>query len=259
MSFDDDFEKSQEEMASQNRSTSDFYKFHIGDHIMRIMSSPVKKMSRFGYGTCYPGASYCDPDVMEAEFQKKMDAYGEEFEKARKGGATEKELKMIKKPSRSNISVKWSVWAIVRRTVAKNRQTGKQEVHEVNELKIVDLTNGLAESLYNLKKDKDMGTNFEEFPMPYDVKISVTQKKTRGTPTPKDIEYALVPGQQRKDVTAVEMADMEKKTPVQQIIERMQEKARDQAEGGASDDSEETHSGGIEYPKDDINPDDIPF
>lgn len=257
MSFEDEFEKSQEEMASQNRSTSDFYKFFIGDHIMRIMSKPEKKTSRYGYGTCYPGASYCDPNVMEAEFQKKMEAYGEEFEKARKAGATEKELKMIKKPTRSNISVKWSVWALVRRTVTVNRQTKKPEIHEVNELKIVDLTNGLAESLYNLKKDKDMGTAFDEFPMPYDVKISVTQKKVKGTPTPKDIEYALVPGQQRKDVTEQELDDLSKKTPVIQIIERMQEKAREQAEGGASDDDES--SGAPEYPKDDINPDDIPF
>ena len=142
MSFEDDFEKSQEEMESRNRSTSDFYKFFIGDHVMRIMTLPVKKETRFGYGICYPGATYCDPNAIEEEYQKKMEAYGEEFEKARKGGATEKELKQIKKPSRANIGVKWSVWALVRTTSTKDKQ-GKTHVEQVNELKIV---------LDNLKK-----------------------------------------------------------------------------------------------------------
>lgn len=259
MTFEEEFEKSQEEQASRNSSTSDFYKFFIGDHVMRIMTLPVKKESRYGYGICYPGAKYCDPVAIEEEFQKKMEAYGEEFEKARKAGATQAELKQIKKPSRANIGLKWSVWAMVRSTVTKDKQ-GKTHVEPVNELKIVDLPNTIAQSLYNLKVDKDMGTAFSDFPMPYDVKVTVTQKKVKGTPTPKDIEYALVAGQLRKDVSELELADLEKKTPVNQIIERMQEKQREKDEGGAEgeDDSEEPGSGSS-YPKDDINPDDIPF
>lgn len=253
MTFEEEFEKSQEEQASRNSSTSDFYKFFIGDHVMRIMTKPEKKESRFGYGICYPGAKYCDPVAIEEEFQKKMEAYGEEFEKARKAGATQADLKQIKKPSRANIGLKWSVWAIVRSTRDK-----KGHVEPVNELKIVDLPNSVAKSLYNLKIDKDMGTDFKEFPMPYDVKITVTQKKVKGTPTTKDIEYSLTPGQLRKDVSELELADLEKKTPVNQIIERMQEKQREKDEGGASDDDAD-EGGGSSYPKDDIDPDAIPF
>lgn len=252
MSFDTEFEKHQEESASRNQSTSDFYKFFIGEHVMRIMSEPVKKESRYGYGICYPGAKYCDPNLMEQEFQEKMEAYGQDVERARQAGASQEALKKIKKPTRSNTSVKWSVWALVRVT-----KDSKGRTEQVNELKIVDLPNGVAESLYNLKRDKDMGTDFSEFPMPYDVKIVVTQKKVKGTPTAKDIEYSLVAGQLRKEVTQVELDDLEKKTPVQQIIERMQEKKRTEDEGGG--DAEEEGSHGIEYPKDDINPDDIPF
>ncbi len=238
MSFEDDFEQHQKE----TQSVSEFYKFSIGDHVMRIMSEPIKKASRFGFGVCYPGAPYCDPAVLESEYQKKMEEYGEEVEAARKKGATERDLKAIKKPSRSNINVKWSVWALIRKT---------------GDFAIVDLPNGVAEALLALKKDKDMGTSFDSFPMPYDVKVVVTRKKV-ANPGPKDIEYSLVAGQIRKEVTEVEIAEFEKKAPLSQIMERMQAKAKEkfEAEGG---DQPEEHHGGIEYPKDDINPDDIPF
>lgn len=237
MSFEDEFEQHQKETAS----TSEFYKFGIGDHVMRIMSEPVKKAQRFGYGVCYPGAPYCDPAVLEAELQKKMEAYGNEVEVARKGGATEKDLKRIKKPTRSNVSVKWSVWGLIRKT---------------GEFAIVDLPNGVAEALLNLKRDKDMGTGFAGFPMPYDVKIIVTRKKV-ANPGPKDIEYSIVGSQTRKNVTEEEKLAFEKKAPISQILERMQAKAKEKFEGG--DDADAEHHGGVEYPKDDINPDDIPF
>lgn len=244
----------EDEMAEANKqrqssSTSDFYKFPVGEHVMRIMTKPVRKESRYGYGICYPGASYCDPAKIEEEMQEKMKAYDEECAKVKaKGG----DVKKVKKPSRPNIGLKWSVWALVR-----GFKNEKGVVEQINELKIVDLPHGVSESLLALKMDKDMGTNFDEFPMPYDVKITVKKKDTKGRAwTPKDIEYSLTAGQKRSDIAQDDLDELEKKTPVQQIIERMQEKKRedDEGNGGAQEES-----GGIDYPKDDINPDDIPF
>lgn len=247
MSFEEDFETTQKEMSS----TSDFYKFKVGAHVMRIMSEPVKKAQRFGYGVCYPGAPYCDPAALQKEFDDKQQEYADAMKAARAKGASERELKAIKKPSRSNISVKWSVWALVRSFTPE-----KGSAITIGELAIVDLPNGVAEKLLGFKRDKDMGTSFDGFPMPYDVKVVVTRKKV-ANPGPKDIEYDIVASQKHADVTDDELAMMEKKTSVADIVERMGVKAKEKFEGGGGDENET--SGGVEYPKDDINPDDIPF
>lgn len=243
MSFEEQFEAAQKEMGS----TSEFYKFTVGRHVMRIMSEPQKKASRFGHGICYPGAPYCDPAVLQKEWEQKAQAYAEECKLARDKGATERDIKLIKKPSRPNISVKWSVWALIRAT---------------GELAIVDLPNGVAEKLLGFKRDEDeMGTAFEAFPMPYDVKIVVTRKKV-ANPGPKDIEYDIVPGTKHTEVTEAESALLAQKVPIEQIIERMnakaQEKYQSEADGYDGIPTEE-QGGHIEYPQEDINPDDIPF
>lgn len=237
MSFEDEFEQTRKEM----QSTSDFYKFAVGDHVMRIMTEPVKKASRFGYGMCYPGAPYCDPAKIEGEYQEKIAAYELEVNAAKMAKKPERDIKAIKKPSRANISVKWSVWALIRKT---------------GEMAIVDLPNGVAEKLLGFKRDADMGTAFDGFPMPYDVKIVVTRKKV-ANPTPKDIEYDIVASQKHSEATDEELALLERKTPVSQIFDRMNAKAQENFEGGVGETDE--HSGGVEYPHVDINPDDIPF
>lgn len=246
MSFDEEYEQHEKESAS----TSDFYKFAIGDHIMRIMTEPVKKASRYGHGICYPGAPYCSPEVIEKEYEEKMEVYGREVEEARKKGATEKDLKKIKKPSRANINVKWVVWAFVRIQIIKGK------AFEVNDFKVVDLSNTVAGALYSLKNDAHMGTGFKEFPMPYDVKISVTQKKM-ANPTPKDIEYSLVAGQKMIPVSDDLKDVLSKKITIPDLMERMYAKQKERTEGpGDSDDGGST---GIDYPQEEINPDDIPF
>ena len=50
MGFKDDVEQS---------SSGDYYKFAEGENKLRILSEPVKKVSRFRYGICYEGAPYC--------------------------------------------------------------------------------------------------------------------------------------------------------------------------------------------------------
>ena len=251
-SWEDDMKKASEERQTSG-GASEFHKFAVGEHVMRIMTRPVRKESRYGHGICYPGAPYCNPEILDAEYQKKMEAYGEEVERARKGGATERDLKAIKKPTRTNIELKWSVWALVR-----TFKDEKGRLEQVNEFRIVDLPHGVSEGLLALKQDNDMGTAFDAFPMPYDIKITKKKKDMKGRPwTPKDVEYSLTAGQLRKEPTEMELEELAKKVPIQQIIDRMGEKARERFEGGegGSDD----HGGGVDYPTTDINPDDIPF
>lgn len=220
---------------------------------MRIMTEPVKKISRYNHGICYPGAPYCDPEALQKEYDEKLEIYGAEVEAARAHGATKEELKKIKKPTTANLSVKWEVWALVRGfTDPKGRRD------PINDLKIVDLPNKIAEKIYNLKRDKEMGTNFDGFPLPYDVKIVVSRKKV-ANPGPKDIEYDLIASPKRVEVTEAEKMQLEKKTPISQILERMYEKQREQTEGTGGGGDEQSSSGGIEYPTDDIDPNDIPF
>ena len=74
-SWEDDMQKANEQRQSSG-GASEFHKFSVGEHVMRIMTKPIRKESRFGYGLCYPGAPYCNPDLLEAEYDKKMVTYG---------------------------------------------------------------------------------------------------------------------------------------------------------------------------------------
>lgn len=221
MGFQDEFEQHQKSQGGG----SDFFKFTLGDHAMRILTEPVKKVSRFGHGICYPGAAFCDPAVMDKEYEEKV-------AKAKEEG------KDPKKVNRPNLGVKWSVWAVIRAT---------------GDLAIVDLTNSVAEKLLTFMASDEY--KFSEFPMPYDVTIKVARKKGVKNPGPKDVEYDLLPARSNTPVTEAELADLGKKTPIGQIIERMQVKQKERDAGGG----EASESGGIEYPTEDINPDDIPF
>lgn len=234
MSFADEFEKTEKERGG----TSEFYKFKIGDNVMRIMTEPVKKESRFGYGICYPGAPYCDPAVMEQEWKEKQEQYEADVAKAKEAG---RDPKLVKKPSRPNTNVKWTVWGLVRAT---------------GELAIVDLTNSVAEKLLNFMRSDEY--SFKAFPMPYDINIKVTKKKV-ANPGPKDIEYDVIASRKDTPVTEEELKELERKAPISQIMERMQAKQKERFESGGADADEHSSGPGIEYPKDDINPDDIPF
>lgn len=247
----DDWGEEMDQHKKETQSVSEFYKFAIGSHVMRIMTKPVRKASRFGYGVCYPGASYCDPAVLEKEYQEKCAAYELEVNAARIAKKTPQEIKMIKKPSRPNISVKWSVWALVRTAYDE-----KGRANPINELKIIDMPGGVSEKLLELARDKEMGTAFSSFPMPYDVKIIVAKKDTKGrTWTPKDVEYSLIAGQKHTPVTEEEAEPLTKKKSIQDIIDLMGAKAQRDHEGEGPADVDHTP----DYPQDDINPDDIPF
>lgn len=41
-----------------------YFKFREGDNRIRILSEPIKKVSRFKYGICYDGAPYCQAEAL---------------------------------------------------------------------------------------------------------------------------------------------------------------------------------------------------
>ena len=221
MSFENEVENVQKEVET----SGDFYKFKEGDNWMRLMAEPKIKVSRWGFGICYEGAPYCSKEALEADYKKAQ-------EKAKADG---KDPKDVNPP---NLSKKWMVWAMIR------SEDGKSDY-----LSIVDLPYGVSKKLKEIKEGKD--SSFDAWPMPYDVNITV---KGAGK---KSVEYDLLVARKDVPVTEDELKDLEKVTPVEQILDKMKSKQKEKIDGGKSDGAPEAT--GVEYPEEEINAGDIPF
>lgn len=227
MSFEDSVNEASKEMGS----TSDFYKFKEGDNKMRIMTEPMIQVSRYGHGICYEGAPYCSAESLRKEHEAAI-------AEAKKAGKSAEDIKKIRP---ANLTKKWMCWAISRAGASTKDEFG-------DELVLVTLPYGVSKTLMEMKKSEEAG--FEGWPMPFDINIKA---KNAGK---KEVEYAVLASRKETPVKEEELAMLEKKTPVDQILDRMKQKAREKVEGKPAGSEEHT---GVEYPQDDINPDDIPF
>lgn len=219
MGFKDEVDTAGREMGAGG----DWYKFKEGDNKMRILSEPIIKVSRFGFGICYEGAVYCQKATLDRELEEakaKAKAEGKDPSKA-----------SIKMPSK-----KWCAWGIVR---------GKDGEDKVC---IVELPYGVSKSLLELMNSDEAG--FKGFPMPYDINIKAKGAGSMG------VEYQLIPSRTNVDLTEAEVEGLSKLKPISQILDRMKDKQRQKVEGGGAPAAD---SDKIEYPSEDINPDDIPF
>ena len=222
MSFQDEMNS-----ASKSMGGGDWFKFREGDNKMRIMSEPTIKVSRFGFGICYEGAPYCQKATLDkelAEAKAKAKAEGKDPSKV-----------SIKMPSQ-----KWSAWAILR---------GDKEKGQEDSFILVDLPYKISKALLELMTSDEAG--FKGFPMPYDINI-----KAKGVGA-MSVEYSLIPSRANTDVTDAEMEELGKLTPVVQILDKMKAKQKEKTEGTGSTGAQASDA--IEYPSEDINPDDIPF
>ncbi len=119
-------------------------------------------------------------------------------------------------------------------------------------VKMAELPLSLSYSLNDLQEDQDFA--FEDFPMPYDVKVTYdpdnadpkAKYRMMGSPTKAELT------QEEKDSLAAKMA---KETPEQYV----EAKKKRQKEKSGVTPSTTTKEDAIEYPAEDINPDDIPF
>ena len=108
-----------------------------------------------------------------------------------------------------SLSYKWLTWII-------DRTDGKQ--------KLYNMPFSVTKALTALKTNEEYC--FDDFPMPYDVTICV---KGAGT---KEVEYSIVPSRKEAPVTADELQELSKQSPVEDVIEAMKEKSRKE-HGGA--------------------------
>lgn len=217
MGFRDDVEK--------EKSSSDFYKFVKGDQKFRIMSEPALMKTRFGdkYGICFDGAPYCDPSVMQKEYEEKV-------EQAKKDG---KDPAKVSKPS---LTSKYMCWAVLR---------GKTP--EQDRMVIVKIPKQLAEKLLTWMDSEEYG--FKEFPMPYDVIINADENV--GT---TKVKYEMMASRKETPVLESEIEELSKKTPCDQIIDKMKAKRKAEFEG-----LEVAGDAPVDYPEEEVNAEDIPF
>jgi len=126
--------------------------------------------------------------------------------------------------------------------------------NDKNKIKFAELPLSVSYAINDLQKNDDY--RFDEFPMGYDVTITHDPKNK----DPK-AKYRLLPSPKFTALTAEEEKAfhdaMEKMSPEQYVEKR---KAKQKGDADWDKEDHAASSGGcIEYPKDDINPDDIPF
>lgn len=228
MGFREEFDEHQSQM-----NKGDFFKYKKdGNYKFRIISEPLKKVSRFHYGICYEGAPYCSNDAIDADWEKAK-------AKAKAEGGD------VKKVKRPGLSIKWMTWAYS---------------YDAKEFVILEMTNDVATKIRVFMDSDDYG--FKTFPMPYDININV---KNAGT---IEAEYTVLAARNNTEISPDLVAEIEKLTPIDQVKERMQAKARDRYESGVSadkefsDDAPKTGKTMRDVQNDvdeEIDPNDIPF
>ncbi len=110
------------------------------------------------------------------------------------------------------------------------------------ELVIAQLGKTILGQIVELKKDSQY--LFEDFPMPYDIDVKA---KNAGT---TDVEYTVVPARQNTEVTEEEMAMLNKEKTIPTIVQTILDKQQGKTPNKATE---------IEYPKEEINPNDVAF
>ncbi len=108
----------------------------------------------------------------------------------------------------------------------------------------------IMKAIAALQKNPDY--EFKEMPMPYDITLMV---KNAGT---KEAEYQVLPSPKPIPVTEAELALLNKETGTAYIVEQMKKKQA-KKEGNLGEAEAKAAEGGIEYPTENINPEDIPF
>ena len=173
------------------------------------------------------------PEIYVSRFGKE---FGACYEGAPYCKKEELEKAKDKNGKPAQLNKKWLCWAIIRREATEP------------ELGLLRLPYKVMVQLKNLAQDTKDGYGFQDFPMPYDINIKV---ENAGETT---AVYSVIPSKKETKITDEEMGALSKKTPVDQIIQKMKDKAKRKLEG-APDPADKT----IDYPEEKINADDIPW
>jgi hypothetical protein len=184
-----DFEKSVD-AHQEELNKGGYWKPKEGNNVIRILAEPAIEVSRFKDGV----SMVCykgAPYCSDEALKADVDKNGN--------------------PARLN--KKWLTWVI-------DRVSG--------EIMLYSMPYAVVSQLLVLKRDIDAGTDFENFPMGYDVTLAV---KNAGK---KEVEYKLNAHRKEVPLTEEEVADFEKQTPVDQIVEKKKDKWRRNTEGDSA-------------------------
>jgi len=205
-----------------------------GDNLFRILTPAYllgKHFNEMGYkGVCVGKDNGC-PGCLEAD-----KALQDAEEKAKGEKDKEKAKKFYEFYNKIKSKPKYLCYAIDHRT---------------DEVKLLEISHGVLQALAMLQNDKEWG--FSTFPMIYSVNI----KKDENAPSPRD--YYKVVGSPKGwgEVSDEKKAELAKLTPPEEIIQRQKDKKIKELTHKELAPGEVDR--GIEYPKDEISPDDIPF
>lgn len=113
-------------------------------------------------------------------------------------------------------SVKFLMWVI-------DRKDGK--------VKLAFMPYTIVKLLAALQGNPDY--SFDELPMPYDVTVNAQKAGT------KEVTYAVLPSPKPVALTPQEDEEFAKKRPIEDVIERMQNKAKKADQGSSGDEDDE--------------------
>lgn len=127
-----------------------------------------------------------------------------------------------------------------------------------NKVKMMRIPYSIMNDVVSLMSSKDQGYGFESFPMPYNITVNAVGAGT------KEVKYSVIPDRENTEVDPAIIDEVSKKTApagLAELFKKWNEEEHrkdgtwDKLHGKAKEEELDT----IEYPEDDINPEDIPF
>ncbi len=212
---------------SSGMPTTDYFKFAEGDNRVRILTDGAVVSKHFATGVCYGKDKGCKGCALYEADQKNKDL--DDKEKNKNKG-----------------SFKKMFWVIDRNDQSICLKEGFGNPTE--SIKLAEFGSRILQALDTLAENPDY--KFDTFPMPYDITINANGA---GKTT---VKYNVVPSPKIVPLTESENAVLGKKHSTAQIVETMKEK---QAKKEGNPLKEEETRTDIEYPEEEISPEDIPF
>lgn len=136
------------------------------------------------------------------------------------------------------LSRKWKAWII-------DRADGKVKPYDMPYMVAKEIRGYLDNPEYS----------FKNFPMPFDITISVTKAGTF------DAEYSVLPSRKDSEITPEEMAEYKTKTPAVELVDKAKNNAKKEWEDKHAIQLDEPTTAKTtgDYPAEKISPKDIPF
>lgn len=217
---------------------NDWFEIREGDNKIRILTPTTVMVSHYSKGG-YQGICIGKPECPGCQRDDELTAQ-------KKAEPDEEKAKKI----RLTRNIKHLCWVLDYGAIER---MSKDPTLIEEEIKLAKLPHTVAKSLKAYQENPEY--TFSEAPMPYDVTLNA---KGAGTTT---VEYTLTAARQNTELSSEILAKVEKLTEPEVIIEKMKDKKKKELGVPVGDSSVDggAESRSVEYPEEDINPNDIPF